>query len=137
MEDLDLKELIRNVIVWLVILVIFGSLLLIILINKFGGNDISINKKIDQKKSLVVLVINSKTKNKKQIENTLKDRNVKYEIIDSEKERYYKTFLQKVSLTENDIIEPTVIIIKKGKVKSTLVDIKKIEELNSFLDFNQ
>ena len=73
MEDTDLKELSRNLIIWLVVVVVFGSLMTIIFINKFGSKDIPINKIIDKKESLVVLIINNETKNTEQIQKKLEE----------------------------------------------------------------
>ncbi len=136
MEDLDLKELSKNLVIWLIVTVVFGSMMTIVLVRKFGSQDISINKKIDEKKSMTVLIINNQTKNKKQIIDLLKEKDIKYEIINRDKERYFDSFLQKLSITEKDIIEPTILIIEKGEVKSILVNVNDLEELNTFLDYN-
>ncbi|MBR3210520.1 MAG: hypothetical protein IKF71_01100 [Bacilli bacterium] len=137
MEDTDLKELSRNLIIWLVVVVVFGSLMTIIFINKFGSKDIPINKIIDKKESLVVLIINNETKNTEQIQKKLEEYPLEYEVVNKDKERYYNEFLKKISITEEDIVEPTVLIIQKKKVKSILVDIENIEDLNTFLDYNK
>ena len=136
MEDQDLKELIVKLGAWLFVVVVFGSLMTIIFVNKFGSQEISINKKIDKKDSLVILVINNKVDNTKEIKNTLKKKNIKVEVVNKDKERYFNDFLRKLSITEKDIVEPTLIIVKEGKVTAILVEIKDLDELNSFLEYN-
>ena len=40
MEDLDLKELFNNLIVWVVVVVVLGSLMTMFLVNKFGSKEL-------------------------------------------------------------------------------------------------
>jgi len=136
MEDLELKELFRNLGIWLILFLVFGSLFVIILVNKFGSKDISINQKIDKKESLVILIVTKDTKNTKEIKNELKNNNISYEIIYRDRERYFNDFLKKVQLEEKDIVEPTIIYIENKEVVSILVDIKNIDEIKSFIEYN-
>ena len=93
MEDLELKELARNIGIWLFVLIVFGSLFVIILINKFGVKDISINQAIDKEDELVVLVLNTDTKNRNEIKKCLNENNVSYKIVYKNRERYFDDFL--------------------------------------------
>ena len=136
MEDLELKELARNIGIWLFVLIVFGSLFVIILINKFGVKDISINQAIDKEDELVVLVINTDTKNRNEIKKCLNENNVSYKIVYKNRERYFDDFLLKLDLEEKDIVVPTIIYIKDQKANSILVDIKDIDDLYSFLEYN-
>lgn len=136
MEDLELKELARNIGIWLFVLIVFGSLFVIILINKFGVKDISINQAIDKEDELVVLVLNTDTKNRNEIKKCLNENNVSYQIVYKNRERYFDDFLLKLDLEEKDIVVPTIIYIKDQKANSILVDIKDIDDLYSFLEYN-
>ncbi len=136
MEDLELKELARNIGIWLFALIVFGSLFVIILINKFGVKDISINQAIDKEDELVVLVLNTDTKNRNEIKKCLNENNVSYKIVYKNRERYFDDFLLKLDLEEKDIVVPTIIYIKDQKANSILVDIKDIDDLYSFLEYN-
>ena len=136
MEDLELKELFRNLGIWLILFLVFGSLFVIILVNKFGSRDIGINQKIDKKESLVILIVTKDTKNTKEIKKELKNNNISYEIIYRDRERYFNDFLKKVQLEETDIVEPTIIYIENKEVVSILVDIKNIDDLKSFIEYN-
>ena len=133
MEDLDLKEFISSVKIWGILVAVFGTLAIIIFINKFGAEDININRKIDSKKSLVILVVKSDTKNTKALESKLKNDGFKYETVYSDKERYYGEFLIKLSLTEKEVAEPTILYVEDGKAIFSLVDAKESEELDEFL----
>ncbi len=136
MEDTNLRELIIKLVVWLVVVLVFGSLMTIILVNKFGSKNISINKKIDKEQNLVVLVVSKNTKNTKEIKSLLKTNNIKYEIVYKDKEMYFDDFLTKLDIEKKDIIEPTLIIIEDKKAKAILVDIKKTDDLKTFLEYN-
>ena len=59
-----------------------------------------------------------------------------YKIVYKDRERYFDDFLRKVDLEETDIIEPTIIYIEKGKVSAILVDMKKTNDLEEFLEYN-
>ena len=135
-EDLDLKQLFSKLAIWLFVVVVFGSLATIILVNRFGVKEIDINKTIDKKETLMVLVIEKNTKNTKSIKNTLKKYNVDYSIVYKDKERYYTDFLRKLSLSEKDIEVPTVIYVKEGEAQSILVNIEDLDELKTFLEYN-
>ena len=136
MEDLELKELARNIGIWLFVLVVFGSLFVIILINKFGVKDIAINQKIEKNKELVILVLDTNTKNKKEIQKCLRENNVTYEIVYRDRERYFDDFLLKLDLEEKDIVVPCILYVQDQKVNTILVDIKDMDELYSFIEYN-
>ena len=136
MEDLELKDLITKVGIWVLIVIVFGGLMILIFTNKFGSKDIHINKIIDSNEQLFILVLNKKTSNKKELKQLLKDSNIQTEVIYKDKERYFDDFLKKLDITEEDIIEPTVIYVEDKKVISILVDIKKKEDLKTFIEYN-
>ena len=136
MEDTNLRELAIKLIVWIVIVLVFGSLMTIILVNKFGGKGIPINKKIDKNSNLIVLVVSKKTNNTKEIKKVLKSNNIKYEIVNSDTEMYFEDFLNKLNLEKKDIEEPTLIVIEDKQAKAILVDITKMDDLKTFLEYN-
>lgn len=132
--DLDLKTFFSGIKLWGIIVAVFGTLATIIFMNRFGSNDIRINKKIDSKKAIIILIVKTDTKNKEQIEKELKKEKFKYEIVYSDKERYYDEFLRKLSLEKKEVIEPTILYVEDGVAKYSLVDAKEKEEVNAFLD---
>lgn len=136
MEDTDLKEFLTKIGIWVFIVVVFGGLMTLILINKFGVKEIDINKEIDKKNDLLVLVVNEKIKKINNYKEVLNESELNYKIVYKDRERYFDDFLRKVDLEETDIIEPTIIYIEKGKVSAILVDIKKSDELEEFLEYN-
>ena len=137
MEDKELNEMIGKVTIVVLAAIIFTVLLTLVFINKFGAKQIPVNKMIDNNETLYVLVINNETKNKKEIEKVLKDKEVVYTIVNKDVELHYNDFLKKISITNEDIIEPTLIYIEEKKANSILVDIKKIDDLKTFLEYNK
>ena len=136
MEDLELKQLGKEVGIWLFVFIVFGSLFVLVLVNKFGVKDIAINKQIEKKDQLVILVLESENKNKSEIKKLLKENDVSYEIVYKDRERYFDDFLLKLELEEKDVITPTIMYVEKGKVNAILVDIKDMDELYSFIEYN-
>lgn len=136
MEDTDLKEFATKIGIWVFIVVVFGGLMTLILINKFGVKEIDINKEIDKKNDLLVLVVNEKTKKINNYKEVLNNSGMNYKMVYSDRERYFDDFLRKVDLESTDIIEPTIIYIEKGKVSAILGDLKKTDELETFLEYN-
>ena len=137
MEDKELNEMIGKVTIVVLAAIIFTVLLTLVFINKFGAKQIPVNKMIDNNETLYVLVINNETKNKKEIEKVLKNKEIVYTIVNKDVELHYNDFLKKISITNEDIIEPTLIYIEEKKANSILVDIKKIDDLKDFLEYNK
>ena len=136
MEDEEVKLLIKRLkIAFLIILITIGPLLLL-LISSSGKDTGKAVKRINKKESFYVLVFNNKTKNKK-INKVIKDSNVSYEMINTDKASYYSEFLGRLGMNRNDIIEPTLIYIKNGKLYSSLVDIQDIKDIKTFIKGNE
>ena len=136
MEDEELRSFLMKVGIWAFVVVVFGGLLTIILINKFGSKEIDINKTIDKNQQLLILVVNQDTKNKKELKQVLKKSNISYTVIHRDKERYFNDFLNKLSLTEKDIVEPTVIYVENQQAMAILVEIEDEEALETFIEKN-
>ena len=136
MEDANLKEFTTNIIIWLVVVLVFGTMLTIVFINRFGSKEISINKKIEKQQELVILVISNETKNTNKIKEVLKKNELSYEIVNKDQEMYFEDFLDKLSLTEKDIVEPTLIYVQEEKPVAILVNVKDLDALNEFIEYN-
>ncbi len=136
MEEKELKEQIKKIVIVVVAAILFTTALTFVFINKFGAKEISVNKLIDKNKELYVLVINKKTKNVKEIEEVLKEKELTYTVVNKDQELHYNDFLKKLSITDEDIIEPTIIYVLDKKANSILVNIKKTDDLNNFLEYN-
>jgi len=136
MEDTNLKEFTTNIIIWLVVVLVFGTMLTIVFINRFGSKEISINKKIEKQQELVILVISNETKNTNRIKEVLKKNELSYEIVNKDQEMYFEDFLDKLSLTEKDIVEPTLIYVQEEKPVAILVNVKDLDALNEFIEYN-
>ena len=128
MEDIDLKEFLTNIKVFLFIFIVFGALFVIILFNHFGGKGISINKKIAKEKNLFVVVLEEKEKTSPKVVKILKEENVKYAVLYQQEERYFNDFLKKVSLTDEKAKEVLVHATKEEKIKSFIEENKEEKE---------
>ncbi|MBP5679138.1 MAG: hypothetical protein J6X28_04860 [Bacilli bacterium] len=135
-EDVELKELIQKIGLWFLVFILFGSLFVIMLVNKFGAKEIAINQKLEKQSSLVILVTTTKIKNNREIKNELNVNGVSYEVVYRDRERYFSDFLRKVDLQESDIIEPTILYVEEKVVVASLTNIKDIKEIKPFLESN-
>ena len=70
-EDMELKEIVQVVGKWLLAVIIFGGLFTILLVKRFGAEEISVNRKIDSKQTVIVFVTTSKMSSNKDIKNIL------------------------------------------------------------------
>ena len=59
---------------------------------------------------------------------------INYYTINIDKEKEYKLFLNKLSITENDVIIPMLMYIKDGNLDSSVIEISDEEILNAFID---
>lgn len=136
-RDEELYSFIRNIIITVVILLICSTLFVIAMINKNSLGQSNIEKIVKKKETVLILFRGNDCKNCKKIEKELKDNNLYYIVWNVDSDRYIKTNLGLLDLNRNDIVLPTVAYIHKGKVYSTLVDIKKIDDLVTYLEYNK
>ena len=135
-DDYELQELVQIIGKWLIAVVIFGGLFTYILITRFGGQEIAINKKINSRHTVIAFVTTSKTKNNNEIKEVLKKYNIKYEIVYKDKERYFKDFLKRIKTYEEDIKEPSIVYIEDGSVIAIIKEINNLDDLVTFIEYN-
>ena len=133
MNDQEFIKLRNSTLISIAVVIAFMIPIILIFRNKFDLGTSKINQKIDKQETLMVFIVNPECNNCKDIEKTLSTNNVQYYKLDTSKKVEYDTFLQKLAITENEIIVPTLMYIEKGKLYSTLVDIND-EDLNSFIN---
>ena len=134
--DEDLSNLLRNLGFAIVLIILFLVLFGYVILHRFGGADSSIETKIKEENDIVILVHKSKCQNCWDIKKTLLKHVLFYDTINSDNDKRYQSILKKLELNEKDIVEPTIINVEKGKVVSLLVDIKNIDDLEEFLEYN-
>ena len=83
---------------------------------------------------MVLLITGEECDNCRNTENILKENDVKYSLLNKDREIKYKEILRKIEVTESDVIVPTVIYIDEGKIYSSLAE-PNADELLSFIDF--
>ena len=131
-ED-QIRDLKNKVLLGVFIFIIFFIPVLAVFMTKFGGVENKIIEKVDKEESFVVLFTKTECDYCKETKEVLKDNNINFEEVKTDSERYYGTIIRKLEISKNDIVEPTVMIIKKGKQKSSLVDINNKNELELYL----
>lgn len=135
--DEDLHELLKRLGKAILIIIVFIFIVYLALKNKFNSDESKALKIVRTKSDAVLLLKKTKCDNCKEIKNKLKDLNVEYNEVVTDTEKYYKTILKELEISENDISEPTIIVIKNGSVISIYVDISNMTELEEFLNNNE
>ncbi len=131
-KDREYIELRNRFLTGLFIAFVLGACLIMFFVNRLsvGGKDIS--SKIKQKETFVIYVESKKCDNCKDIQEVLDDNEISYEKLDADTQEA-KNFFEKYKVVDDGHIVPAVIYVKKGKVYSSMYDIKNMEEFNLFL----
>ena len=121
-----------------VLIGIFVSILFIVPIcffikNKLLVTDSDLEKSIKKQEDILILFIEDKCSKCKSYEKKLIDLNVNYFVLNKSTKKNYKTILYKIETNDDEVIPPTLIYVREGKVYSTLVDIKSNNELETYL----
>lgn len=133
-DDEDLKSLFKRLGIGIIVLLIFSVIFIIFLMNKFSPHSSKVVESVENKETLYVLIYNNSCKKCDEIQKILKNNKVSYYEINIDKDGHYKEFLKSISVTENEVVIPTLMYIKEGMLDSTIVDIKDEEVLNAFLE---
>ena len=121
-----------------VLIGIFVSILFIVPIcffikNKLLVTDSDLEKSIKKQEDILILFTEDKCSKCKSYEKKLIDLNVNYFVLNKSTKKNYKTILYKIETNDDEVIPPTLIYVREGKVYSTLVDIKSNNELETYL----
>lgn len=136
MRDPEFIELRNKFFLGIFIFLIFAIPIFFFIKNKLFISDSNITKAINNKNSMLILVVENKCNECKKNKNTLNDLNVNYYILNKDRERDYGTILKKLNLQEKEIIVPTLIYIREGNTYAYINDIKSENEINSFIENN-
>ena len=136
-DDEDLRSLFNRLKIGILVIIIFGGLFLIILVNKFSVKDSKVIKEINNNETLYVLIDDNSCKECKRIKEIFKENNIYYMELNTDKETQYKVFLKKISSSEHDVEKPTIMYIKDGKMVSSIVKVKTEEQINNFIETNE
>ena len=135
-EDSELMNFITKLIYIVIVLVIFIALYIVVMFNKNSLGLSKVEKVIENEENLIVLIRKSDCKKCSSIEKVLKNNNIDYYVLNSDNNKRKDIIYQKINITNVDIEEPSIVYIKDGNLYSILVDIKKISDLNKFLEYN-
>ena len=135
-KDVELRDFLTKVIITITILVICIVLFVFAMINKNGLREGKLSKIVSNEEDAIILFRKNECSNCDDIEAILKDNSINFVVFNTDTERYINTNLELLNLSRSDIVEPTIVYIKEGKVYSTLVNIKKNNDLNEYLEYN-
>ena len=133
----DEKQLLNRLKVVVLVLIIFGGFFILILSNKFTVKDSKVIKAIKNNETLYILIDDNNCKERKRIKEILKENSISYLELNTDKETQYKVFLKKISSSENDIVKPTIMYIKDGKLASSIVEVQEEEQIINFIETNE
>lgn len=133
MKDEEFVELKRRFLLGLFIALIIVIPILIILFLKFDEKKSTIIKKIDNKETFFLFVENNSCKNCQNFRKILNNEHIDY-IVLKENTKEYDKILDKISISNDDIIFPTIIYIKEGKHYANLPNITNKKDLEEFIN---
>ncbi len=134
MNDPDFIKLRNRVLIGILIVLAFLIPLIFLFINKFDAGSSKLIKKINKEESVTVLLTSPDCKTCKEIEKLLSSKNVNYYKLDISKKNEYQEFLQRLTITEKEVVLPTIMYINEGNLVATLVEVKDDEDLNDFIE---
>ena len=135
-EDSELLDILTKIIFVIIILIVGIALFVVTMVNKNSLGISKVEQVIKNNGDLIVLVRKNKCSKCSSIEKVLKDNKIDYYVLNSNNDKRKDIIYKKINITNIDIVEPSIIYIKDGNLNSILVDIKKISDLNSFLEYN-
>ena len=133
MQDKELNTLMNRILLGIGIIIVVCTISFFLFKNKWGVSTKWI-KEIKEQEEVVFLVIDNNCSNCETIKKELKRLQVNYTLVNLNKNSEYELLLKELSLSNKEIIPPTIIYVKDQKVVSTLVNIKNEEELIGFID---
>lgn len=134
MKDPEFIMLRNRVLIGIFISIIFIISICFFIKNKLLVTESDLEKSIKNKEDILILFTEENCSKCKSYEKKLIDLNVNYFILNKNKEKNYKTILYKIETSNDELIPPTLIYVREGKVYSTLVDIKSKKELEKYLN---
>ena len=134
MEDEEFKTLIKRIIIGIVIALIFVVPLTFVFINKLTPHDSNIIKSIKNKEDSVVLIIGNDCSNCQTTIKTINNLEFKHFVINKDKNSTnYDKIITKLNMSFSDVAVPTILYLKEGNLKASLVEIKDNDDLLVFL----
>ena len=137
MKDPEVVDLRNKFLISTLVIILFLIPTIFIFINKFGAGSPKIVKQINKKENLTVFITGPECDQCEEIETVLSTNKVKYYKLSISKSKEYDEFLKKLSISNNEVVIPTLMYITDGDLVATLVDIKDEEELNGFIETYQ
>lgn len=136
MKDEEFIAIKNRVLLAIFVAIVFTIPLFIFMLNKFGNGGSAVINSINKKEEMVIFITSSKCKLCDEVNDYLKDKDVKFTTINIDHDDYYEMVLKKLDLSKENIVVPSLIYVEDGKLYSSMVDINDKEQIDSFIRFN-
>lgn len=132
MNDPEFIMLRNKFLIGILVALIFIIPLFLFFKNKIIDNE-DIIKKIRNKETLIILVVENNCIECKNYQEQLDNNDITYIKVNKEKDKNYELILNELNMSYDDVTSPSIIYVKDKKVVATLTNMKSNEEINNFI----
>ncbi len=133
MKDPEFIELRNKFLIGIVVSLIFTVPIFLVFYNRITPNTSKIINKIKKEESFFLLVTEKNCKKCNEYQRIIDNYLINYEVMNKNKDKNYKNTIKLLGIEESDVEIPCLIYIDKGKLISSLPNIKSEEEFNTFI----
>lgn len=134
MRDPEFIELRNRFLFGVLIVLVFAIPILIFLVRTYGGS--SVLNKVDNKKSVIILVTSNECDKCSLVNKVLKENNVKFLKLNSSTNKDYDEVMRKLGIENKREEFPILIYVKDGKMYANLFSINTEKNVTDFLNFH-
>ena len=134
MEDPELIELRNKFLLGIVVSLIIVIPFFFFFYNRLIPKEPKIIQKIKEEDSMLILVTKDYCGKCNTYQKSLKEKEISYEIVNSDKTVNYEEILSTLDIVKEDIEVPSLIYVKEGQTVAILADIQNEEEMFTFID---
>ena len=134
MKDPEFIILKNRFLTTFLIIIIFMIPIFFFFKNKLIIQDSEIIKNINNKKSLILYIIEDNCDNCNKHKEYLNNEQIKYTLINRDRDSSYNDILKKIDVSRQDVISPTIIYIENGELVTSLVDIASNEDIAELVE---
>ena len=134
MKDPEFIILKNRFLTTFLIIIIFMIPIFFFFKNKLIIQDSEIIKNINNKKSLILYITEDNCDNCNKHKEYLNNEQIKYTLINRDRDSSYNDILKKIDVSRQDVIPPTIIYIENGELVTSLVDIASNEDIAELVE---
>lgn len=127
MEDVELKLILKKILFTFIIVIIIISPLIFYVYNKFDNGTSDLISKINNEDKVLFFITSNNCNKCDKIETVLKQSNVKYEVINIDKNNNYIILLNRIKLNEEYAPAPSLIYIENGKLDTNIYEFDEVD----------